>query len=59
MSKGDVYTFERKVAFYERRHGIKADGKITITPMLDPRAQPVVDELGIRVYASAYDLGET
>ncbi len=59
MSKGDVYIFERKVAFYERRHGIKADGKIIITPMLDPRAQPVVDELGIRVYASAYDLGET
>lgn len=59
MSKGDVYIFERKVAFYERRHGIKVDCKIIITPMLDPRAQPVVDELGIRVYASAYDFGQT
>lgn len=58
MSKGDVYIFERKVAFYERRHGIKADDKIIITPMLDPRAQAVVDELGIRVYTSAYDFGE-
>lgn len=58
MSKGDVYIFERKVAFYERRHGIKADDKIIITPMLDPRAQGVVDELGIRVYTSAYDFGE-
>jgi putative inorganic carbon (HCO3(-)) transporter len=51
----DVYIFERKVAFYERRQGVKVDYKIIITPMLDPRAQPVVDELGIRVYASAYD----
>jgi len=59
MSKGDVYIFERKVAFYERRQGVKADCKIIITPMLDPRAQPVVDELGIRVYASAYDFGQT
>lgn len=56
--RDDVYIFERKVAFYERRHGIKAEGKIIITPMLDPRARPVVDELGIRVYASVYDLGE-
>jgi len=59
MSKGDVYIFERKVAFYERRQGVKADCKIIITPMLDPRAQPVVDELGIRVYATAYDFGQT
>ena len=59
MSKGDVYIFERKVAFYERRQGVKADCKIIITPMLDPRAQPVVDELGIQVYASAYDFGQT
>jgi hypothetical protein len=59
MSKGDVYIFERKVAFYERRQGVKADCKIIITPMLDPRAQPVVDELGIQVYTSAYDFGQT
>ena len=58
MSKSDVYAFERKVAFYEHRHGVKADRKIIITPMLDPRAQLVVDELGIQVYASAYDFGE-
>jgi len=59
MSKSDVYAFERKVAFYEQRRGVKADRKIIITPMLDPRAQPVVDELGIHVYTSAYDFGET
>lgn len=58
ISKSDVYTFERKVAFYERLRGIKADRKILITAMLDPRAWPVVDALGIRVYSSAYEFGE-
>jgi len=58
MSKGDVYIFACKVACYERRQGGKADCKI-ITPMLDSRAQPVVDELGIQVYTSAYDFDQT
>jgi hypothetical protein len=59
MSRGDVYLLARKVAFYERRQGVKVDRTIIITPMLDPRAQPVADALGIQVYTSAYDFGET
>jgi hypothetical protein len=58
MSRGDVYLLARKVAFYERRQGVKVDRTIIITPMLDPRAQPVADALGIQVYTSAYDFGE-
>jgi len=58
MSRGDVYLLARKVAFYERRQGAKVDRTI-ITPMLDPRAQPVANALGIQVYTSAYDFGET
>jgi hypothetical protein len=59
MSRGDVYLLARKVAFYERRQGVKVDRTIIITPMLDPRAQPVANALGIQVYTSAYDFGET
>ncbi|MBI4769622.1 MAG: DUF3782 domain-containing protein [Chloroflexi bacterium] len=57
VSKGDVYTFVRKAAFYERRHKIKVDRLVIITPMLDPRAEAATDSLGIRVYTSAYDFG--
>jgi len=59
MSRGDVYLLARKVAFYECRQGVKVDRTIIITPMLHPRAQPVADALGIQVYTSAYDFGET
>jgi len=59
MSRGDVYLLARKVAFYERRQGVKVDRTIIITPMLDPRAQPVANALGIQVYTTAYDFGET
>ncbi len=35
MSRGDVYIFNRKIAFYEKRHNRKADRKIIISPMVD------------------------
>ncbi|MHC1610786.1 MAG: PD-(D/E)XK nuclease family protein [Candidatus Methanospirareceae archaeon] len=58
MSKSDVYTFEKKVSFYENRNHVKVDRKIIITPMLDPRAERAVDALGMKVYTSCYDWGE-
>jgi len=39
VSKADLYVFERKVRFYERRHGRKAQRRIVISPMIDPRAR--------------------
>ena len=41
MSKADVYTFAKKVAFYEKRHQRQATRKIMVTPMLHPVAQGV------------------
>ncbi len=58
MSKSDVYAFDRKVSFYEKRHNVKVDRKIIITPMLDPRAERAVKTLGMRVYTSCYDWGD-
>ena len=58
MSKSDVYTFDKKVSFYENRHQVKVDRKIIITPMLDPRAKGAVDALGMKVYTSCYDWGD-
>ena len=56
MSKSDMYTFGRKVAFYEKRHGRKADRKIVISPMVDDPAQKVARELGIEVYSYANEV---
>jgi len=53
MSKSDMYAFERKTAFYEKRHHRKADRKLVISPMVDDRAQQVAQKLGIEVYSHA------
>jgi len=56
MSRGDVYLFDRKVEFYERRHNCKASRKLIISPMVDKRAQLVAHKLGIQVYSYAEDI---
>ena len=53
MNKSDMYTFERKVRFYEQKHGRTAHRMIVISPMLDRYAQPVAKKLGMEVYSYA------
>jgi hypothetical protein len=56
MSRGDVYLFDRKVKFYERRHDRKATRVLIISPMVDRRAVEVARNLGIQVYSHADDV---
>ena len=51
MSKGDMYIFERKVRFYEKRHQRIADRKIVISPMVDAKACVVAQALAIEVFS--------
>ena len=51
MSGADMYTFERKVRFYERSHDRKADRMIVISPMIDEKARQAAKELGIETYS--------
>jgi hypothetical protein len=53
MSKADMYTFDRKVAFYEKHHDRKVDRKLVISPMVAPEAQATARELGIEIYSYA------
>ncbi len=55
MSKSDMYSFERKVRFYEKKHGKQADKRIVISPMVHNLAKPVAKKLGIQVYSYAED----
>jgi hypothetical protein len=58
MSRGDVYLFDRKIAFYEKRHDRKADRKIIISPMVDKRGLQVAEKLNMEVYSHSTDIGK-
>ncbi len=38
ISRSEMHTFARKVAFYEKRHARQATRKLVISPMMDARA---------------------
>lgn len=57
MSKADMYLFERKARWYERRHERKADQLMVISPMVDARARKVAERFNIIVYSFADDAG--
>ena len=56
MSKSDMYTFDRKVSFYERRHQRRAQRKIAISPMVPPPVRAIAEKLGIEVFGYAEDV---
>ena len=51
-----MYIFDRKVAFYEKHHQRRVDRKLVISPMVDPRALPVAQNLGVEIYSYAEDV---
>jgi hypothetical protein len=53
ISKPEMYSFDRKVAFYQKRHQRPVSRKIVISPMVDSRALPVAEALGIEIYSYA------
>ncbi len=56
IDRGDIYLFERKVRFYEKRHGQTVSRMIVISPMINEKARPVAAELGIEVYTDSADV---
>jgi hypothetical protein len=55
MSKSDMYTFDRKSQYYERRHQRPVQRKLVISPMVHPTARPVAEKLGIEVFSYVED----
>ena len=53
MSKGDVYTFQRKIEFYEKVHNVEVSRKIILSPFIDHRAVPAAHRLEMEMYSSA------
>lgn len=56
MSRSDMYTFEKKVRFYEKQHDCKVSAMMVISPMVDRYAQTVAQKLGIEVYSYSEDV---
>ena len=59
MDKSAMYTFERKVRFYEKHHQRKTNRMIVISPMIEERARRVGKKLGIEMYADSLDVPVT
>ena len=55
MSKSDMYTFDRKVRYYEQRHQRPVQRRLAISPMVHPAARAVAERLGIEVFGYAED----
>ena len=53
IDKAGMYIFERKARFYEEKNNRKASKLIVISPMIDNRAKPVAQALGIITYSGA------
>lgn len=56
IDKAGMYIFERKVRFYEKKYGQKADRLMVISPMIDHKAIQVARELNIETYSDSLDV---
>src|SRR5918992_2458236 len=56
IDKAGVYSFERKVRFYEHKHCRKATRRLVISPMIDAKAQKVAEKLGIETFSDATEV---
>jgi hypothetical protein len=51
LSRGEIYLFERKARFYEKKYQCTAHRLIVISPMVDKKAQEIAAKLGITIYS--------
>ncbi|MGA1283373.1 MAG: PD-(D/E)XK nuclease family protein [Prochlorothrix sp.] len=51
IDKAGMYSFDRKASFYARTRNRPVARKIVICPMVDSRAIPVAERLGIEIYS--------
>ena len=57
--RADVAVFHRKVGFYERREGRKADRRIIVSPFVEEGARDLALALGTEIYTRAEDLARS
>ncbi|MCS7279843.1 MAG: DUF3782 domain-containing protein [Thermodesulfobacteriaceae bacterium] len=55
VSVGDVLHFIKKVKFFEKKEGKRATKKVIISPMIEPKAEVLIEKLGLIVYTDIPD----
>ncbi|MCX8070276.1 MAG: DUF3782 domain-containing protein [Thermodesulfovibrionales bacterium] len=50
ISKADVWLFEKKVRFFEKLSERAVTKKVIISPMIEPKAEGLIKDLGIKAY---------
>jgi hypothetical protein len=58
IDKAGMYSFERKVRFYEKKHQRQVTRMLVISPMVDAKAEQVAEKLGIEVYSDSMEVKE-
>ncbi|NJO16737.1 MAG: DUF3782 domain-containing protein [Thioploca sp.] len=58
IDKAGMYSFERKVRFYEKKHQRPVTRMLVISPMVDAKAEQVATKLGIEVYSDSMEVKE-
>ncbi len=58
ISKSEMYTFVRKIEFYEEKHGVKAHRRLVISPMVEEKAKEVAESEDVEVYGYPEDIQE-
>ncbi|WP_045211407.1 PD-(D/E)XK nuclease family protein [Desulfonatronovibrio magnus] len=53
ISKSEMHVFYRKKEYYEKKHDLKVNRTMVISPMIDPLALKVAERLGIETYSYA------
>ncbi|BAP57551.1 hypothetical protein THII_3254 [Thioploca ingrica] len=56
IDKAGMYSFERKVRFYEKKHQRQVTRMLVISPMVDAKAEQVAQKLGIEVYSDSVEV---
>lgn len=56
ISKSDMYIFQKKVDFYQKKHNRKAQRLIVISQMVDKKAMEFAKDSGILVYSYVEDI---
>lgn len=59
VSKADAYIFLRKVEFYSDKEGKEVGRRIIVSPMIEPSARKVIEELGIEAFSSPEEIPES
>jgi len=58
IDKAGMYSFERKVRFYEKKHQRQVTRMLVISPMVDAKAEQVAEKLGIEIYSDSMEVKE-